>query len=42
VSVTVNIRIKEVYELLCEECKRKLERLLRERVTEELVRSMLR
>jgi len=41
-SVTVNIRVKEVYELLCEECKKRVERLLRERVTEELVRSMLR
>lgn len=40
-SVQVRIDLKEVYRMLCDECKRKLIRYIKEKMDEEVIRRQL-
>ena len=40
-SVSVDINLKEIYDLLCEECKKKAKRLIAEKVSERLLEGRL-
>jgi len=40
-SVSVDINLKEIYDLLCEECKKKVKKLIAEKVSERLLESKL-
>jgi len=37
VSVSVSIDLREIHELLCEECRKKLRKLIAEKVSEKLL-----
>ena len=36
-SVSVSIDLREIYELLCEECRKKLKKLIAEKVSEHIL-----
>ncbi|MEM3982472.1 MAG: hypothetical protein QXM71_07135 [Thermofilum sp.] len=40
-SVQVRVDLKEVYRMLCDECKRKLVKYIKERMDEEVIRRQL-
>jgi len=40
-SVEIKVDLKEVYKMLCDNCKRKLINYIKEKVTEELIRRQL-
>jgi len=41
VSVEVKVDLKEIYKMLCPECKRKLINYIKEKMSEELIRKQL-
>jgi len=41
VSVQVRVDLKEIYRMLCEECKRKLVKYIKEKMDEEAIRRQL-
>jgi len=41
VSVQIRIDLKEIYRMLCEECKRKLVKYIKEKMDEEAIRRQL-
>ena len=40
-SLKVELTIKEIYEHLCPECKKRIRMLIKEKITDELVDKML-
>ena len=40
-SVTISIDLTEIYELLCEECRKKLKKMIAEKVSERLLEGKL-
>jgi len=40
-SIKVDLSIKEIYKLLCEECKKKLKELVQRKITEQLADQIL-
>ena len=40
-SVQIRIDLKEIYRMLCEECKRKLVKYIKEKMDEEAIRRQL-
>lgn len=40
-SIQVNLSIKEIYSVLCEDCKKRLELLVKEKMDQSLVKKML-
>jgi len=40
-SIKVDLSIKEIYKLLCKECKKKLKELVQRKITEQLADQIL-
>lgn len=40
-SVQIRIDLKEIYRMLCDDCKRKLVRYIKEKMDEEIIRAQL-
>lgn len=40
-SVQVRVDLKEIYKMLCEECKKKLVKYVKEKMDEEVIRKQL-
>lgn len=40
-SIQVKIDLKEIYRMLCDDCKKKLVRYIKERMDEEVIRRQL-
>lgn len=40
-SVQIRVDLKEVYKMLCDECKRKLVKYIKEKMDEEVIRRQL-
>ena len=40
-SLTISIDLKKLYKQLCPECRKKLEEMVREQITEQLVKQAL-
>ncbi|MEM4535381.1 MAG: hypothetical protein QXV81_08185 [Ignisphaera sp.] len=40
-SVQIRIDLKEIYRMLCEECKKKLVKYIKEKMDEEIIRKQL-
>jgi hypothetical protein len=36
-EIRVSLTLREIYDILCDDCKQKLKRLIRDRISEELV-----
>jgi len=41
VSIQVKVDLKEIYRMLCDDCKKKLVRYIKERMDEEVIRRQL-
>ena len=39
--IQVNLSIKEVYDLMCKQCKKKLEKLVQEKIASQLAKQVL-
>jgi ATP-dependent Clp protease ATP-binding subunit ClpA len=40
-SISVNVDIKEIYRLVCKECRRKIKNLIQNKITEQLASQIL-
>lgn len=40
-KLSIQVTLKEVYDVLCPQCRKKLKELIKEKITDEMVRNVL-